>query len=46
MDKKNNFTSVVIEHSDLTDALIELFDLYWEKSMTLEEFLEKKDLYK
>ena len=45
MDKKNNFTSVVIEHSDLTDALIELFDIYWEKSMTLEEFLERKALY-
>ncbi len=45
MDKKNNFTSVVIEHSDLTNALIELFDIYWERSMTLEEFLERKALY-
>ncbi len=45
MNKKNNFTSVVIEHSNITDALIELFDIYWEKSMTLEEFLERKALY-
>ena len=45
MNTQNNFTSVVIEHSDITDALIELFEIYWERSMTLEEFLKKKALY-
>jgi len=34
------FTSIVIEHSDLTNALIELFEIYWQKSMTVAEFLE------
>ena len=37
--KSKEFTSIVIEHSDLTSALIELFEIYWEKCMTLDEFL-------
>lgn len=33
------FTSIVIEHSDLTNALIELYDIYWANSMTIDQFL-------
>ncbi len=36
---KFNLTSMIVEHSDLTDALIELFDIYWEKALSLEEFI-------
>jgi sugar-specific transcriptional regulator TrmB len=39
---KNDLTSIVVEHSDLTDALIELFEIYWEKSMLIEEFMIKE----
>ncbi len=45
IDNQSNFTSVVIEHSNITDALIELFDIYWERSMTIEEFLDRKASY-
>ena len=41
---KNKLTSMVVEHSDLTFALIELFETYWEKSMTLDEFLKIRNL--
>ena len=37
------FTSVVIEHSDLTKALIELYEIYWNKAMTPDEFLKTLD---
>lgn len=39
---KNDLTSIVVEHSDLTDALIELFEIYWKKSMLIEEFMIKE----
>lgn len=35
-------TSMVVEHSDLTNALIELFESYWDKGMTIEEFKENQ----
>ncbi|MEN8162681.1 MAG: helix-turn-helix domain-containing protein [Acidobacteriota bacterium] len=31
-------SSLVVEHTDLTRALVQLFEYHWEKSMTLEEF--------
>ncbi len=34
----SSITSMVIEHPELAKALKELFRIYWEKSMTLEEF--------
>ncbi len=37
-----NLTTMVIEHSDLAKTLKEIFDMYWNKSMTLDEFIEKK----
>lgn len=36
---KFNVSSMVVEHSDLTDALINLFEFYWSGSMTLEQYL-------
>lgn len=36
--EKNNLLSMVVEHSDLTTALINLFDFYWNTSMTINEF--------
>ena len=40
---KFKLTSMIVEHSDLTDALIELFDIYWEKSITLDEFIKNQN---
>ena len=36
----NNFklTSMVIEHSDLTNAMNELFDMYWSKGKTINDY--------
>jgi len=36
-----NFTAVIIQRSSLINALIELFEMYWLQSMTVEEFREK-----
>ena len=33
-----NVTSMVVEHSDLTTALTNLFEFYWESSMTIKEY--------
>ena len=41
---KFKLTSMIVEHSDLTDALIELFDIYWEKSMALDEFIKNMNI--
>lgn len=38
---KFKLTSMVVEHTDLTGALNQLFDLYWEKAEPLHVFLEK-----
>ena len=36
---KFKLTSMVVEHTDLTNALQELFSLYWSKSQTLDEYI-------
>lgn len=36
---KFKLTSMVVEHSDLTNALMELFEVYWEKGVTIEAYL-------
>lgn len=36
--KKGSLTSMMVEHADLAKTLRETFFMYWEKSMTLEEF--------
>jgi sugar-specific transcriptional regulator TrmB len=41
---KNDLTSMVVEHTDLTGALIELFEIHWEKSMTFDEFVAERNL--
>ncbi len=40
---KLKLTSMIVEHSDLTDALIELFDIYWEKAIPLDEFIKNQN---
>jgi hypothetical protein len=42
--ENNNLTSVAIEHSNLTEGLIALHEVYWEKAMTLETFLKSRNL--
>lgn len=39
---KSKLTAMIVEHSDLTDALIELFDIYWEKAIPLDEFIKNQ----
>ena len=36
---KNNVTSMVVEHSDLTNALTELYEMHWNKAIPLSEFI-------
>lgn len=36
---KFKLTSMVVEHTDLTNALQELFNLYWSNSLTLDEYI-------
>lgn len=38
---QTSLTSMVIEHTDLAKTLKEIFNMYWNKSMTLDEFIEK-----
>ncbi len=39
---KSSLTSMVIKHTDLAKTLKEIFNLYWNKSMTLDEFTKNK----
>ena len=41
-----NLSSMVVEHTDLTKALIKLFEFYWNSSLTLAEFTKLKNLKK
>lgn len=43
---KFNVSSMIVQHSDLTSALIKLFEFYWSTSMTIEEYLKSKNLNK
>lgn len=40
---RNESTSMVVHHSDITQALITLYEMLWEKSATLEEFLASRN---
>ncbi|MDD5363648.1 MAG: helix-turn-helix domain-containing protein [Ignavibacteria bacterium] len=40
---KFNLLSMVVEHSDLTNALIKLFYFYWNKSMTIDQYIKFKN---
>jgi HTH-type transcriptional regulator, sugar sensing transcriptional regulator len=42
--QKFGLSSMVVEHSDLTTGLMELFEFYWNKSMTIEEYLDSRKL--
>jgi len=39
-----NLTYLVIEHPDLAETLIPTFNNYWEKAITVDEFLEKEKI--
>ena len=39
---QHNLTAMIIEHSALAETLKETFNMYWEKSMTLEKFKNKE----
>ncbi len=41
---KFNVSSMVVEHSDLTTALSNLFEFYWSGSMTLEQYLASEKI--
>ncbi len=41
---KPSLTTMLIEHSDLAKTLKETFNMYWQKSMTLEEFKIKEKI--
>jgi len=41
---KNSISTMVVENIDLSLTLIKLFEFYWESSMTLDQFLESRDL--
>ncbi len=41
-----SFTTMTIEHSDFAKAHAGIFELYWEKSLTIEEFMEENKLKK
>ena len=40
--EKVNLLSMIVEHSDLTNALIKLFNFYWESSLTIEEYIKSR----
>jgi hypothetical protein len=41
-----SFTTMTIEHSDFAEAHAGIFELYWEKSQTIEEFIKENQLKK
>ncbi|MCK5052023.1 MAG: hypothetical protein KAS53_09895 [Candidatus Cloacimonetes bacterium] len=43
---KFKLSSLVVEHTDLTTSLLELFDIYWEKAITLDEFIKNNNIKK
>ncbi len=36
-----SFTTMTFEHSDFAEAMAGIFEIYWKKSMTIKEFLQK-----
>ena len=38
---QRSLTAMIIEHTDLAKALVETFNVYWQKGITLEEFKSK-----
>lgn len=41
---KDLFTTLIVKQPEMTLAMVELFDIYWEKSLTLEQFLKERKL--
>ena len=46
INPKENLTYLVIEHKDMANTLIETFEYFWEKSYTIEEYMEKENICK
>lgn len=44
LNPEKNLTYMVIEHVDLTETLITTFYNYWDKAITVDEFLEKENI--
>ena len=44
LNPDKNLTYMVIEHPDLTEALISTFYQYWEKALTVDEFLKRENI--
>jgi hypothetical protein len=43
-DSENQLTYMVVEHKDLTEALVTTFYTYWENAMSVSEFREKENI--
>jgi hypothetical protein len=41
---KPSLTALIIEHLDLAQGLKQVFNLYWQNSITLEEFKTKEKI--
>lgn len=39
---RSNLTTMIIEHEDLAHTLKEIFQVYWDKALTLDEFMENE----
>ena len=44
LSPEKNLTYMVIEHPDLTETLITTFYQYWNKALTVDEFIEKENI--
>lgn len=44
IDPQSNLIYLVIEHPDIAQTLTATFDLFWEQSMTVEEFLAREKI--
>ena len=44
VNPESNLTYLVIEHSDLAETLISTFNLYWQRAISVTDFLKKENL--
>ncbi len=42
-DSSLSFTTMVFEHTDFAESMIQIFDIYWDKALTIKELIQKKD---
>ena len=41
-DSSLSFTTMVFEHTDFAESMIQIFDIYWDKALTIKELIQKK----